>query len=40
MTINIIYILIFIIFSFLSYLIIKSIIRGVDGKNKNKNKKY
>ena len=36
MVINIIYILIFLIFSFLLYLIIKSIIRGVDGKNKNK----
>ena len=36
MAINIIYILIFLIFSFLIYLIIKSIIRGVDEK---KNKK-
>jgi len=39
MAINIIYILVFFIFSFLSYLIIKSVIRGVDGKNKSKNKK-
>ena len=39
MAINIIYILIILIFLFLSYLIIKSIIRGIDGKNKNKNKK-
>jgi hypothetical protein len=36
MAINIIYILIFLILSYLSYLIIKSVIRGVDGKNKNK----
>ena len=36
MAINIIYILIILIFLFLSYLIIKSIIRGIDGKNKNK----
>ena len=36
MTINIIYILIFSIFSFLLYLIFKSVIRGVNGKNKNK----
>jgi TM2 domain-containing membrane protein YozV len=36
MAINIIYILIFLIFSFLSYLIIKSVVRGIDGKNKNK----
>ena len=36
MAINIIYILIIFIFLFLSYLIIKSIIRGIDGK---KNKK-
>ena len=39
MFINIIYILIFLIFLFLSYLIIKSVLRGIDGKNKNKNKK-
>ena len=39
MVINIIYILVFLIISFLSYLIIKSVIRGIDGKNKNKNKK-
>ena len=39
MVINIIYTLIFLIFLFLSYLIIKSVIRGIDGKNKNKNKK-
>ena len=37
MLVNIIYILIFLIFSFLTYLIIKSIIRGVDWK-KNKKK--
>ena len=36
MAINIIYILIFSIFSFLLYLIIKSVMRGIDGKNKNK----
>ena len=36
MAINTIYILIFLIFSFLIYLIIKSIIRGADAK---KNKK-
>ena len=36
MVINIIYALVFLIFSFLSYLIIKSVIRGIDGKNKNK----
>ena len=36
MVINIIYILIFSIFLFLLYLIIKSVIRGIDGKNKNK----
>ena len=36
MAINIIYILIFLIFSLLLYLIIKSVIRGIDGKNKNK----
>ena len=39
MAINIIYILIFLIFSFLTYLIIKSVAKGIDGKNKNKNKK-
>ena len=38
MLINIIYILIFLIFSFLLYLIIKSIMRGIDGKNKDKKK--
>ena len=37
MLVNIIYILIFLIFSFLTDLIIKSIIRGVDWK-KNKKK--
>ena len=36
MAINFIYILIFLIFSFLLYLIIKSIVRGLDGKNRNK----
>ena len=36
MVINIIYALLFLIFSFLLYLIIKSVIRGIDGKNKNK----
>ena len=36
MVINFIYILIFLIFSFLLYLIIKSIVRGLDGKNRNK----
>ena len=36
MVVNIIYIL---IFSFLTYLIIKSIIRGIDGKNKNNDKR-
>ena len=36
MIINIIYILVFLIFAFLLYLIIKSIIKGIDGKNKNK----
>ena len=39
MAINIIYILIFSIFLFLIYLAINSIIRGIDGKNKNKSKK-
>jgi TM2 domain-containing membrane protein YozV len=37
MIINIIYILVSLIFLFLIYLIIKSIIRGLVGKNKNKN---
>ena len=37
MAVNIIYILIGFIFSFLIYLIIKSTIRGIDGK-KNKSK--
>ena len=36
MVINIIYILIFLIFLYLGYLIIKSIAKGIDGKNKNK----
>ena len=36
MVINFIYILIFLIFSFLLYLIIKSIVRGLDEKNRNK----
>ena len=36
MIINIIYFLIFFIFLFLTYLIIKSIFRGIEGKNKNK----
>jgi len=36
MAISIIYFLIFLIFLFLSYLIIKSVLRGIDGKNKNK----
>ena len=36
MAINIIYILIFSIYLFLSFLIIKSVVRGINGKNKNK----
>ena len=36
MVINTIYALVFLIFSFLLYLIIKPVIRGIDGKNKNK----
>ena len=36
MTINIIYISILLIFLFLIYLIIKSIVRGINGRNKNK----
>jgi len=36
MIINTIYIVISLIFLLLSYLIIKSILRGIDGKNKNK----
>ena len=36
MVINIIYILVFLIFSFLSYLIIKSLVIGIKGKNNNK----
>ena len=36
MIINIIYVLILLIFLFLSYLIIKSVMRGINGKNKNK----
>ena len=39
MAINIIYILIFSIYSFLLYLIIKSVLRGIDRKSRNKNKK-
>ena len=40
MIVNIIYILIFLIFSFLMYLIIKSIISGVDAKSKNKKSNF
>jgi len=36
MAINLIYILILLIFLFLSYLIVKAVMRGIDGKNKNK----
>ncbi len=36
MAINIIYILVSLIFLFLIYLIIKSIIKGLDGKNRNR----
>ena len=36
MATNIIYILVFLIFSFLLYLIVRSILRGFKGKNKNK----
>ena len=36
MIINIIYVLILLIFLFLSYLIIKSVMRGINGKNKNR----
>ena len=36
MAIDIIYILVFMIFSFLTYLIVKSIMRGFNGKNRNK----
>ena len=36
MAINIIYFFVFLIFSFLIYLIIKSLIRGFEGKNRNK----
>ena len=39
MFINIIYILILSIFLFLIYLIINSLLRGIDKKNKNKSKK-
>ena len=39
MAINIICILIFSIFLFLLYLIIKSVLRGIEGKSRNKNKK-
>ena len=39
MLVNIIYILMFFVFSFLIYLIVKSIIRGIDGKKiKDKDK--
>ena len=38
MTISIIYISIFSIFLFLLYLIVKSVVRGIDGKNRNKKK--
>ena len=43
MLVNIIYILTFLIFLFLIYLIVKSIMRGVEVKNRKKNsfrKKY
>ena len=36
MAVNIICILVSLIFLFLFYLIIKSLIRGIDGKNRNK----
>jgi len=36
MAVNIIYISISLIFLFLIYLMIKSLIRGLDGKNRNK----
>ena len=36
MAINIIYFFVFLIFSFLIYLIIKSLINGLEGKNRNK----
>ena len=36
MLINFIYVLVFLIFSFLIYLVTKSIQRGIDGKDKNK----
>ena len=36
--IKIVYLLIFLIFSFLIYLIVKSLIRGLEGKKKNKKK--
>ena len=38
MAVNIIYILVFLIFSLLTYLIIKSVIRGINGKKRNKKK--
>ena len=38
MIVKIINILILLIFLFLTYLIIKSVIRGIDGKSKNKKK--
>tara|TARA_B110000971_G_C19936884_1_gene466785 strand:- start:437 stop:583 length:147 start_codon:yes stop_codon:yes gene_type:complete len=36
MAVNIIYILIFLVFTFLIYLVIKAVITGIDGKSKNK----
>ena len=36
MVINIIFILVLLIFSFLLYLIAKSILRGINGKKRNK----
>ena len=38
MIVKIINIVILLIFLFLTYLIIKSVIRGIDGKSKNKKK--
>ena len=38
MIVKFVIILILLIFLFLTYLIIKSVIRGIDGKNKNKKK--
>ena len=40
MLINIIYILVFSIFLFLIYLIVKSVIRGLVGKNKNRKNNF